>query len=82
MVQANKKSEMCIHKNSQDEPNKEVANQEVSSKDFSKKERLKKRKPSLKITFHNPNSEEATASFLTKLLAERVAEEMGKEFRK
>ncbi|GAA4653931.1 hypothetical protein GCM10023142_10690 [Anaerocolumna aminovalerica] len=57
---------------------KEVTVKETPNKNSSKKELLKKRKPSLHITFHNPNSEEITASFLTKVLAERVAEEMGK----
>ncbi len=59
-------------------PAKEVTVKETPNKDSSKKELLKKRKASLHITFHNPNSEEVTASFLTKVLAERVAEEMGK----
>ena len=93
MVQASKKRELCLHKNQQMESSKEVRGKEISDnevpdqempaketpiKDSSKKELFQKGKPSLHITFHNPNSEEATASFLTKVLAERVAEEMEK----
>jgi len=63
-------------------PAHEIPVKEIPIEDSSKKELFKKGKISLHITFHNPNSEETTASFLTKVLAERVAEEMEKEFHK
>lgn len=63
MVQASKKSNISLHK---------------IPPEISKEEIPKKRKPSIHITFHNPNSEETTTSFLTKVLAEKLAEEMRK----
>lgn len=57
----------------------ETIEEKATKEETKKKELQKKRNPTTRITFHNPNSEETTTSFLTKVLAERLAEKMRKE---
>lgn len=87
MVQASKNN-TSLHKIPSEVSKKEVSKKEISKKEVLKKEVSKskitnnelsnKKKPSIHISFHNPNSKELTISFLTKVLAQRVAEEMRK----
>lgn len=59
-------------------PKKEIRKEVIPKEEASKKMTLMKRKPSLHITFHNPNSDETMSSYLTKVLGERLADEIRK----
>lgn len=78
MVQASKKNEVDLHKNELKDRRNEVLAKREPKEEASKKMTLIKRKPSLHITFHNSNSDETMSLYLTKVLGERLADEIRK----